>query len=62
MFCTARVVIRLLFLEIKSALEFTFKVLRICNQLLIDFLAAGVKKILRSLLPFPITLNTSQPT
>lgn len=51
-FCTALVVIRLLFLEIKSALELIFKVFQICNQLLIDFFAAGVRKILRSLLPY----------
>ncbi len=59
MFCTACVVICLLFLEINSALVFTFNVLRICNQVLIDFLAAGVKKILRSLLPLATTLNIS---
>ena len=51
----ARVVIRLLFLDINNALEVIFMELLICNQLLIDFLAAGVRKILRSLLPLPTT-------
>jgi hypothetical protein len=47
------------FLEMNRALVFTLSMFLICIQELIDFLAAGVKKILRSLLPLPITVNTS---
>ena len=36
---------RSLFLDINNALEVTFMEFLICNQLLIDFLAAGVRKI-----------------
>lgn len=47
--------IRLLFLDINKALVLTLIEFLICNQSLIAFLAAGVRKILRSLLPFPTT-------
>ena len=49
----ARVVIRLLFLDINNALEVTYMELLICNQLLIDFLVASIRKILYSLLSQP---------
>lgn len=45
----------LLFLDINNALVVTLRELLICNQLLIDFLAAGARKILRSLLHLPTT-------
>lgn len=47
--------IRLLFLDINKALVLTLIGFLICNQSLIAFLAAGVRKILRSLVPFPTT-------
>ena len=51
----ALVVIRLLFLDINKASVLTLIEFLICNQSLIAFFAAGVRKILRSLLPFPTT-------
>jgi len=51
-----------LFLEINNAFVDTPRELRICSQLLIDFLAAGVKNILRSLFPFPTPRIISFPT
>lgn len=48
-------VIQLLFLDINKALVLTLIEFLIYNQALMAFLAAGVRKILRYLLPFPTT-------
>lgn len=52
-FWIALVVIRCLFLDMNKALVATLIVFLICSQSFIAFLAAGVRKILRSLLPLP---------
>lgn len=61
-FWIALVVMRLLFLEMNRALLLICIELLICIQSLIAFLAAGVRKILRYLLPLPtidkISLST----
>ena len=59
MFCTALVVRRRLFRDINKAFVFIFRVFLTCNHLLIDFFAAGVRKILRSLFPLPIIVRMS---
>jgi len=61
-FWIALVVIRVSLREINKALVVTLQEFLICNQLLIDLLTAGVKKILRSLFPLPMTLMTSLST
>lgn len=55
MFWIALAVMRLLFLDINKALSEILIEFLMCSQLLIAFLAAGVRKILRSLLPLPTT-------